>query len=316
MATAVRMKSEDISQKTIRSYLIGTLDESMTEELDEFSVTSQEFADRVASEQYDLVDDWVAQRLDAAERSAFAAVLARSPTLGEKVRISQLMATAPRAAVVESPTPSGILAGFFGRMPKLAYGFAGFALLLGISLAIVYLNLTENTADLSQVAPPANGSANNSVPDLSAQPTDDQRADLSTPLPANVLRPDSSNKKPAPVPPRSAPRSFVAMVLSPPTRGTGEIKSVKVDSRVEYLELNVQTEAQISGRFVVEFGDPNSGTIEWSSAPARGRVQNGRTVVSVRVPSTRLKSGLRMVRLRESKSLTDVLDEHIIRIDR
>ena len=310
------MKNEDISQKTIRSYLIGALDEATTESLDELSVTSQEFADRIAAEQYELVDDWVAGRLDTSDRTSFGVVLARSPTLIEKVKVSQLMAATPRVAVVERPAAPGFFAGLFGGMPKLAYGLAGLVLLLGFVSAFVYFVRTDRSPEMSQVELPANGSPNNSLPDPPATPIDGAIADRSTPPPANGFRPDNTNKKPVAETPRTAPRSFVALVLSPPTRGAGEIKSVKIASGVEYLELNVQTEAQTTGRLVVELGDPNSGKIDWRSAPVRGRVQNGKTVVSVRVPSTSLRTGLRTVRLRESNSPSEVLDEHIVRIDR
>jgi len=306
------MKNEEISQKTIRSYLIGALDEPATEMLDELLVTNQEFADRVAAEQYDLIDEWVAGQLDANEQAMFATVLNRSPAIVEKVKVAQMLTTAPRVVVERSSGSVGFLAGLFGGLPRLAYGLAGIVLLVGLVSVIVYLTRNDNTSELAQVVPPT---SDNVAPTYT--PTDGPLSDVPTPVPANGYRPDNSNlRKPTPEPTRTAPRSFVALALSPPTRGTGEIKSVKIDSGVEYLELNVQTEAQTAGRFVVEFGDPNSGKVDWRSAPVRGREQKGRTVISVRVPSTSLVKGIRSVRLREANPPSEILDEHLVRIER
>lgn len=305
------MKNEDISEKTIRNYLIGILDEPTTETLDELSVTSQEFADRLAAEQYELVDDWVAGRLDVNEKAAFTNVLNRSPGLVEKVKMARLLTTAPRV-VVERPI--GFFAGLFGGLPRLAYGLAGIVLLVGFVSVIFYLNRNNGTTELAQAEPPQIGT-NNVVP--SVEPTEESPSAVPTPMPANGIRPDNSNlRKPTPEPTRSTLRSFVALTLSPPTRGGGEIKSVRVDPGVEYLELNVQTEAQTGGRLLVELGDPNSGRMDWRSPPLKARVQKGRTVLSVRIPAANLKKGVRSVRLREASSPSEILDEHLVRIDR
>lgn len=307
------MKNEDIEQKTIRSYLIGNTDEATAEALDALSIADQDFADRITAEQYELVDDWVAGQLNPTERAAFGAVLARSPTLIEKVKVSKLMAATPRVAVVERSTGTGFFAGLFSGMPRLAYGLAGVVLLLGAVAAILIFVRKDSSPELTRVETPVNVLPTNfpvvpTVPAPTAEPP--------TPLPANGSRPDNSNgRKPPPQPTRTATRSLVALVLSPPTRGAGEIKSVKLEPGVEYLELSVQTEAQNSGRFVVEVADDSSGKVEWRSAAVRGRLQKGRTVVFVRVPSTRLRKGLWTIRLREADPPSEVIDEHSIRID-
>jgi hypothetical protein len=103
------------------------------------------------------------------------------------------------------------------------------------------------------------------------------------------------------------------LVLAPPTRGTSNIRSVRLEKGVEYLRLSLQTEARSPGRFLVEVGDP-SGAADWRSGAVRGRSESGRTVVSVQVPAARLKTGLRGVRLLDAAA--EVIDEHVIRIDR
>lgn len=308
---AARMKSEDISQKTVRSYLIGDLDAATVEALDELSIVDEEFAVRLAAEQYDLVDDWVGGRLDRSEHAAFAKALARSPTLGEKVKISQLMAAAPRVAVVGRLPEPGSFARLFAGIPRFAYGLAGLLLLLGVVAAISFFVRSEDSVELTHVI---DDSPTNVTPvQTPAEPTEQ----VSTPMVENNSRPARpSSPKPPPQPRREATRSIVALALSPPTRGAGGISAVKMDPGVDYLELTVGTEAQNSGPFVVEMGDASSGKIVWRSAPVHGRIQKGHTIVSVRIPSARLPKGFRTIRLQTADPSADVLDEHLIRIDR
>lgn len=309
------MKNENISQETIRNYLIGALDEATTEALDELSVTSQEFADQVEAEQYDLVDDWVAGRLDATERASFGTVLARSPALREKVRISHLWTAAPKGAVVERPAERvGFFADLFGGLPRLTYSLAGIAVLIGLSTLFVYLFRGSSASEIAKVEPPIAAPSNN--PALPTPTAPEVLADeRPTPNPVNEYQPDNSNaRKPTPEPARSAARPFVVLTLSPPTRGNGEIKSVKIVSGVEYLDLTVQTEAEPDGRFRVEIGDASSGKIDWTSVPVAVNAKNGRASIKVRVPAAKLRSGLRSIRLRKADAENEIVDEHFLKI--
>ena len=305
------MKNEDISQKKIRNYLIGNLDEATTETLDELSIADQEFADRIAAEQYELVDDWVAGRLDPTERGLFGTVLARSPTLIEKVKVSQLMAATPRVAVVERPATQSFLSRLFSGLPRFAYGFAGLVLLVGVVSAIVFIFRNDDAPQLSRVDTPVNGSAADLPIANDPPPSPNTPTAQTSPLAANAYRPI---KSPSPEPTRPASRSFVALALAPPTRGSGEIRSVKIDPGVEYLELNIETEAATEGgRFLVEIGDP-TGKSTWRSGSTAARSRHGRSMISVRAPAIKIGNGTLTVRLLRSDM--EVVDEHIIRIDR
>ncbi|MEO5859321.1 MAG: hypothetical protein ABIR33_10265 [Pyrinomonadaceae bacterium] len=306
------MENEEITQKTIRSFLIGDLDEVAADALDERSIADQGFADRIAAEQYDLVDEWVDGRLDASDAKAFGQVLARSPSLAEKVKISKAMMTAaPRAAVVERSSEATFFQKIFGSIPKLAYGLAG-VLLLSAVAATVFFVRKDKVNEISRVELPINGYGS----DVSISPTPvvtptegpSTRESVSPTVNAPGLA-NSNAKKPTPEPARTALRSFVALTLSPPTRGAGDVRSVKIDQGVEYLELNVQTESETTGRFVIEAAD-------WRSSPVRGRGQKGVTVVSVRVPAERLKNGLVTILLRDAASGSEIVDEHVILIER
>ncbi len=312
LIAVLQMKSEEISQKTIRDLLTGRLDESTTDQLDELSVTSSEFAERVAVEQYELIDDWVTGRLEKADSTAFEILLARSPALREKAEISRtLAAAAHRAAVVERLPEPSFLARIFGGMPRLAYGIAGLAVLIGIAGLAALLLRREGVPEISQIGTTtavASPSASPVQPQVSPSISATVPANIETPTPDNTERPKSS-----PTPTRRSPAPFVAVLLAPPTRGSAVTQSVKLEEGVKFLNLTLQTEARSSDRFTVEIGDgPNA--VDWRSPAVRGRSANGRTVVSVRVPATRLKKGLRNVRLLDAGS--EIIDEHLLRIDR
>ncbi len=309
------MNNEEISQKEIRDLLTGRLDESTTDRLDELSVTSPEFAERVAAERYEMIDDWVAGRTDGDEKAAIEALLARSPTLREKVEISRtLTAAAPRAVVVErSAEPSFFSRLFGGGMPRLAYGFAGLAVLIGIAGLAAFLLRRDGTVEISQTDPPVVSSPSVSPVEQTQTPASSpsmETVNTPTPTPASTESP-----RPSPTPTRRSPVEFVAIMLAPPTRGSTSMRSVKIDENTKFLNLTLQTEAPSSSRYSVEIGDA-SGAADWRSPVVRGKSANGRTSVSVRVPASRLKKGIRSVRLLDANTESEIVDEHLLRIER
>ena len=146
------MNSRDITNGMIRDFLLGGLDEAATERLDELSITDAEFADRLAVERYELIDEWIAGRLNADDRKRFEAALARSPTMREKVEVGRMLAaTAPTAVVVERPLESSFFAGLFSGWPRLAFGLAGLAVLITIFGFGAYLLRRDSGPEISQV---------------------------------------------------------------------------------------------------------------------------------------------------------------------
>ncbi|MDI1243472.1 MAG: hypothetical protein PSX80_16280, partial [bacterium] len=121
--------------------------------------------------------------------------------------------------------------------------------------------------------------------------------------------------KPSSRPTRRSTPIFATLFLAPPTRGGSGIRSVALQPGAEFLQLAMQTEAESSGRFIVEIGDP-SGSTDWRSQVIRGRSDNGRTTISVRVPAASLKKGMRGVRLLDAGAGSEILDEHVVRIER
>lgn len=313
------MNNEEISQRTIRDLITGRLDEAATDRLDELSIIDAAFADRIAAERYELVDDWIAGRLDKNDKAAFESVLARSPALRESVEISRtLAAAAPKAVVVERSQEPSFLARLFGGMPRLAYGFAGLlVLLVGVGIAALLLS-REGGTEVVKVSPTPTASP---APSAAASSTDSPSAPPAVEEPAaNDLPVNRVDRAEPPVnrdvkPPRR-PTVIATLILSPPTRGAGGVRSVTVGDDVEFLNLTVQTEAPADRAYVIDLGDPSSGSSDWRSAAVRGKSANGRTVISVKIPAAKLRPGVRAVRVTESGSASDVIDEHLIRIQR
>ena len=191
------MNSGNITSRMIRDFLLGELDEAATERLDELSITDAEFADRLAVERYELIDEWIAGRLSADDRERFEAVLARSPTMREKVEVGKMLAAAaPRAVAVERPREPSLFVRLFGSWPRLAYGLAGIALLITFVGIGAYLLRRENGPEISQLASPVTPPVSSPV-GATPVPTDSQVPVVSTPTetPTSVEQPD-----PAPTP--------------------------------------------------------------------------------------------------------------------
>ena len=277
------MKNEEISNKTIRDFLTGRLDEATTDTLDELSITNGEFADRLAVEQYELVDDWVAGRLTGEDLKAFKQAHARSPALREKVEVSRSLAATVLTpwVVVERPRKTGFFAGLFADRARFAYGLAGLAALIAVIGVIAVVLVRERSPELSMVEPPNTQSS--TVAAATVQPA------ASIPVyTGNETHPKSegvSGIKPSPEPTRRASPAFATLTLAAPTRGGGNIRSLKLESGLEYVLLSLQTEA-LSSRFVVEVAD-TTGKTQWKSGVVRGRSVNGTTIVSVRLPAAK-----------------------------
>ena len=313
------MSSENITASTIRNYLLGTLDETTTEGLDELSITDQSFGDRIAAEQYEIVDEWVVGELSPADRTHFEAALARSPALRAKVAISRALAAAPsRAVLVERPAVPSLLARLFPAVPRFAYGLAAAAVMVGAVVGLYFVFNPEQGREIAIDTPQRTETpivntgvvphSSEDSPAVSSNPTNTENATRDKPRLS-----DAANRRPPP-PPREI-RSVIALVLAPPTRGASQIRSVRIGSDVKFLDLNVQTEAATSGPLRIEIGDA-TGKVEWSSKPVAARPGSGRTSVRVRVPTSRLGSGIRMIRLRQSNADRAVIDEHVIRVVR
>lgn len=306
------MKTEDISQSTIRSFLLGDLDEATVDELDQLSIADQGFADRLSAEQYELIDDWVDERLEPTERVAFGAILARSPTLVEKVRIARSMAAAPRVAVVERTPAPGFFSTLFLRTPRLAYGLGGLAVLIGVMVVAALLLRKDQMSELSSVIPNASVTPAPAAVNVPESTDTTPNSNTEETLPRNAPRNDRS--KPSPAPSRQIRPVIATLVLGPPTRGLGGIRSVAMRPETQFLQLTIQTESSSSGRFYVEVSD-TSGKADWRSPVVRGRSGNGRTALSVRIPSVNLNAGMHGVRLFDAAT-KEMLDEHIVKIDR
>lgn len=315
---ALQMNIEDISQETIRAYLAGSLDEASVELIDELSITSQDIADRIAVEQFELIDDWVGGRLTPSDRARFEAALARSPTLREKAEVSGLIAAAsPRAAVVERTEKRSLMDRLSGWVPRFAYGFAAAAVVL-VVVAISVLVLRDGPDQEVSLGTPSalDSPVTNAIKAPSPQPSASETVvDVS-----NTVNAEPQPSR-TPAEPRRAERQpqlsrVLALTLAPPTRSSNEIRTVRIEPGVEYLDLNLQTEADPDGKLRVEIGDAASDQVEWRSAAIAPVSRNGRLSVRVRLPVYKLRSGLRSVRLRQTTGDGAILDEHAVRIIR
>ena len=87
------------AERRIIRYVLGELTSPELDEVEDRLLADQAFFEQVEAVEADVCDDYVAGRLGAAERSAFAARLAESRRLQRRVAFARGLATsAPRAA--------------------------------------------------------------------------------------------------------------------------------------------------------------------------------------------------------------------------
>ena len=81
---------------TLVRYLLGSLSEEETERLDELSIADDEFAERLAAAEHDLIDAYIAGDLSPDDRARFESIYTGSPE--GRARIAFARALAARSA--------------------------------------------------------------------------------------------------------------------------------------------------------------------------------------------------------------------------
>ena len=158
------MIEAQLSEKTIRRYLLGELSEQEQVEIEDRAFEDQELLEQVLAVEQDLIDDFVSGDIPEEKRGSFQTHFLASAERKKKIAFAKALA----AVVNEAPAPqkhrapgsdvTGIslltkLKAFFTR-PVTAYGFASASLLLfflGSWLVVDRIRLRSEVAQLRSV---------------------------------------------------------------------------------------------------------------------------------------------------------------------
>jgi hypothetical protein len=303
--------SED--KQLITGYLLGALYESEQERLDEMSLTDDEFADCLRVVENDLVDSYVRGELSGDALTRFNSHYLASPGRAEKVRFAEsLLAFADKAAAEQArDTWSPETTRHAGReasrwffslpRPALQWGLAAAALLILIGGGYLFV---ENLRLRDQLA---QKQAERSGLELREQDLlrllDQQRLlDAETEKELTQVRDrlaqlelqQAAGQHPGPEADERDLR-VVAFVLSPQSRGIGQIATLTIPAAADYVALSLELEAEGFQDYRAALKNPATNQIVWRSG--RLKPSGKDKTVRVRLPAGSLNSQNYLVEL-------------------
>jgi anti-sigma factor RsiW len=287
----------EFSEQLLTRYLLGALPEEETERLDELSIADEKFALHLDAVENDLVDAYVRGELSGETLERFQKFYLSSAKRREKVEFARALtsfdaktATAAARAVPARTVPSskpnedsskGLSPLRWFSVPRLAlqWGFAGAT--LAMLLASSYL-FVENGRLRKQ-----EGEARSQQTALD-QRVKELRTELSEQRSANtdMLRELEGMRASLPV---SHVLKTIAVLLSAPTRGVGQMPTVSVPPETDRIRIRLQLEPNDFRLYQVALKDPSTNQILWEATNLHAGSQGENKVVSVSVPAHLLK---------------------------
>src|SRR5690606_38158353 len=138
--------------KAIRRYLLGAADDDLVTAVEERLIVDPAFFEEVDTEEWELIDDYVAGTLAEDEARAFEARFLSSPARVERIRLARTLAQRSAIPAGETPqeAPGGGLWNSFSRMfsSPLAYAAGLAALLIAVLVGGWYLIANRGGEDV------------------------------------------------------------------------------------------------------------------------------------------------------------------------
>ena len=305
------MTNQRVDEEVLKNYLLGASSRTDTELLDELSVTDDEVASGLRAIENDLVDAYVRGELSEEELAGFTSHYLASPMRREKVSFSKTFlafADQEATALAEQSQRSTPESKWLLRKPRALGFFAAphLALLWGLTAAaLVFLlaggylvleNLrlrhqmtqtqTERTAleqrerDLQRQLAEQHSADAETVKEL--EQVRESLAQLEQRLAANQQ--DTKNQ------PQSTLPSTVSFVLSPQTRGVGQIATIAVAAGTDYVALTLQLESDDFHEYQVALKSPATNQIIWRSGKLKTNSSGKSKTISIKLRASLLKT--------------------------
>ena len=246
--------SHDYDDQRLIRYLLGTLTVGEAEELDELSMTDEDFAGRLRVVEDDLVDVYARGNLDADARTRFESRYLAVPGAHERLRFAEALAIHEKRGASSASEPVRAV-----PLPTRSRRLRMWTLAAAASIVLAvasYVLLQRTTA-----RPP--------------QPEVPPAVVKSQPSPPAVGTPAASV-------PAQADESVIAMVLMPPTRGPGESPTLTLPGSATKVEIRLVLESDDFRRYEAILKDSKTDRPLWRS----GRLQSSSTGQGRMVPVT------------------------------
>ena len=300
--------------RVITDYLLKALPEEELEQLDELSVTDDEFVDELRMVENELIDSYVRGNLTGERLEQFKAAYLYGTAGRQKVDFAHalqafgknhplpLLETAQSEKSI-NPQPEMTIHGWFSpwevfRIPRLAqFGFAMAALVLLIVGGLLAIENIRHTRQLSQERVSNSAAAQQPheaqrEPERQPESNSTREKELASNRNANEGGQESESKTPVGPPSTlSGARrnvSISSFVLTPQMRGPGEIKIVTVPANTSVVAIKVQLEPnQYSSYQLVLLNESNRSL--WRSNTINVREKTDYKNLSISFPAALLK---------------------------
>jgi hypothetical protein len=253
--------SHDYDDQRLTRYLLGTLTAGEADELDELSLTDEDFAGRLRVVEDDLLDAYARGDLDADVRTRFESRYLAAPGARERLRFAAALEIHQKrsASSASEPVRPVPLPTESRHLPMWALAAAA-SIVLAVA-SYVLLDRTKAHRPQPEV-PPA--------------------VVTSQPGPPAV-------EPPRVAAPAQADEPVIAMVLMPPTRGPSESPTLTLRGRAAKVEMRLVLESDDFQGYEVILKDSKTDRPLWRS----GRLQSSSTgsdrIVPVTIDATVLK---------------------------
>jgi hypothetical protein len=264
-------------------YLLGSLPEEEAERLDELSIADDEFGWRLRAVENDLIDEYARGELSEELQSRFRSAFLATPQRRARVTFAKSLlarqgrpATGANIPLVQQRQDRYLDTARRVRFQPVLAAAAVLALVAAGYLLVQNVRLqrevTQALADRATLTKQAQ--------DLESQ-LQGERSTM-----AGVREELSSVREELA---RVRPSVMASFLLTPQTRGVGQVARVSVPRGARELTLRLVLESDDYPAYEASLKDPATGRILWRSAPVKAAREGDRRVVSITIPADGLK---------------------------
>ena len=281
-------------------YLLGTLSEDDRVRLEERYFSDDSLFEEIEIAEEELIDKYVRGELSTSDADRFAATVAGSSRIAERVDFARVWKNKLASTSLTSPItqreavrdPVSWWQKFFGptesRTPRLAYAVVALILLVGsVALLAGWLRIREQSRQLA---------AQQAALEQRQRELDRQAADLKNQL--EELAKGSTQPTPTEtpnqvdVPTPEGERTIVALMLSPgATRGQGSGNTIRITPGTQQVRITLNVRDTDYSSYEAIIKTPDLTTV-FASGPLRLNRSGSRASIVLSVPANKLPPGV------------------------
>lgn len=271
------------NDELLTRYLLGDLPAQQAEQLDELSVTDDEFAWRLNEVENDLVDGFVRGELEGETLQKFRSDYLSSSRRRQKVEFAAgLLELEKRAALqAASPKRAKLSTGRWGWLGAISFQQWGFAAAAVALLLIAAFLFTDNLRLRRQVD---QASSNSSQHEQQLQQELDRQRAANAEIQGKLDHANSAGQD-------LSQLKTISLLLPPPTRGVGPLQSVAVHPGTDLVVVLLTLESDAFPQYRVALKDTATRREVWHSPDLGASSAAGHKAIAVSVPANLLPQG-------------------------